>query len=156
MDAHRSQPFTAWILIISLFILGAGGLISGFMLFIKPDGSWIGMPVTYLQGSPFADFLIPGIILFIFVGIFQVFADYGLITRTNWQGPNVINPYKNFHWSWTAGWVAGVIMLIWITVETALLGYISILQPVILVWSIVLITLTLLPSVRQYYRLGTG
>jgi len=44
-----------------------------------------------------------------------------------------------------------VIILIWIIVETALLGYISFLQPVIAIWGIAIIALTLLPKIRQFY-----
>ncbi|MCR4394695.1 MAG: hypothetical protein NUV31_10030, partial [Dehalococcoidales bacterium] len=62
-----------------------------------------------------------------------------------------INPMKKMHWAWTASWAAGVIMLIWITVETVLLGYLSFLQPVIVVYGIVIIVLTLFPAVRGYY-----
>jgi hypothetical protein len=58
---------------------------------------------------------------------------------------------KKMHWAWTASWAAGVIMLIWITVETVLLGYLSFLQPVIVVYGIVIIVLTLFPAVRGYY-----
>jgi hypothetical protein len=42
-------------------------------------------------------------------------------------------------------------MLIWIIVETSLLGYISFLQPVITVWGISIIILTLLPPTRRSF-----
>jgi hypothetical protein len=45
-------------------------------------------------------------------------------------------------------------MLIWIGVETLLLGYISFLQPLIVGWGIVTIGLALLAQVRKYYREG--
>jgi hypothetical protein len=147
-----SFPFITWILIILLFFLGLGGLVSGALLFSAPDGSLIGMPKTYLEGSPFPDFLVPGIILFLFVGVYQVFVGYGLLKRPAWQWPEKINPLRRYHWAWTASWAAGVILLIWIAVETVLLGYISLLQPIILVWGIVLIVLTLLPATRRCYE----
>lgn len=155
MEKTKGHPFVAWILIVLLFFLGIGGMISGAMLFAAPDGSLLGMSATLLQGSPFPDFLIPGIILFLFVGVFQTFTAWGLLTRTRWNGPNVINPFKHFHWAWTASWAAGVIMLIWIIVETFLLGYVSVLQPIITVWGIVLVVLALLPPMRRYYRRKT-
>jgi hypothetical protein len=151
---REPHPIVSWILIILLFFLGIGGMISGALLFAAPDGHLVGFTPALLQGSPFPDFLIPGIILFLFVGAFQLFTAIGMLTRTDWTGPDIINPFKIFHWAWTASWAAGVIMLIWIGVETALLGYISTLQPIIAVWGIVLIGLTLLPSIRKYYRKG--
>jgi hypothetical protein len=146
------RPFTAWILIVLLFFLGFGGIVSGALLFFAADGRLMGMSVDLLKGSPFPNFLIPGLILFLFVGVFQLFVGYGLVTHKTWNGPDIINPFKGYHWAWTASWVAGVIMLIWIIVETVLLGYISILQPIILIWGLIIITLTLLPSVRHYYE----
>lgn len=148
----RSRPLTAWILIVLLFFLGIGGLISGAMLFISPGGSLIGMSTDLLKGSPFPNFLIPGIILFIFVGVYQLLTGLSLLRLPAWNGPDIFNPYKHYHWSWTASWLAGVIMLIWIITESALLGYISVLQPIITVWSLVLIGLTLTPGVRRYCR----
>jgi hypothetical protein len=151
-DIQSKRPLAAWILIVLLFFLGIGGVISGALLFMSPNGDLIGMSTFLLQGSPFPNFLIPGIILFLFVGVYQIFTGYGLLTRTPWNGPDVINPCRGYHWAWTASWGAGVIMLIWIVTETVLLGYVSALQPVITIWGIVLIVLTLLPSVRRYYR----
>jgi len=149
--SHVSRSVVNWFLIVLLFFLGIGGIISGAMLFLSPQGKLLGMSTDLLKGSPFPDFLIPGIILFLFVGVFQTFVAYGLLTRSVWKGPDIINPVKKYHWAWTASWAAGAIMLVWITVETALLGYVSALQPIIAIWGLVLIGLTLLPSVRRYY-----
>ncbi len=147
----RTYPAAAWALIVMLFFIGAGALISGAMLFVAPDGHLMQWSTDDLAGTPFSNYLIPGIILFIFVGIFPVFVGYGLLKQPAWHWPDVINPAKKMHWAWTASWAAGVIMLIWISVETLLLGYISFLQPFIAVYGIVIIILTLLPVLRRYF-----
>jgi hypothetical protein len=146
------HPVMAWILIVLLFFIGVAALISGAMLFTAPDGHLMQWSTDDLEGTPFSSYLIPGIILFIFIGIYPIFAGYSLLKRPAWSWPDLINPAKNMHWAWTLSWVAGVIMLIWISVETILLGYISFLQPFIAVYGIVIILLTLLPTVRRYYR----
>jgi len=147
----KSRPVVAWVLIVLLFFIGIGALISGAMLFAAPDGHLMKWSTDDLAGTPFSNYLIPGIILFLFVGAFPLFVAYGLLKLPSWSWPNMINPMKKMHWAWTASWAAGVIMLIWITVETALLGYLSFLQPVIAVYGIVIIVLTVLPEVRRYY-----
>jgi hypothetical protein len=152
MKRPNNRPITATILAALLIFIGAGALISGAMLFSAPDGSLIKMPKSYLEGSPFASFLIPGIILFIGVGIFPVFTGYGLLAKPGWKWPEVINPDKGVHWAWTAAWAAAVIMLIWISVETILLGYISFLQPFIAGYGILLLILTFWPGTRNYYK----
>jgi len=147
----KFRPVVAWVLIVLLFFIGIGALISGAMLFAAPDGHLMKWSTDDLAGTPFSNYLIPGIILFLFVGAFPLFVAYGLLKQPSWSWPNMINPMKKMHWAWTASWAAGVIMLIWITVETALLGYLSFLQPVIAVYGIVIIVLTVLPEVRRYY-----
>jgi hypothetical protein len=153
--AKTKKPPFLWLLIVLLLFIGIGALISGAMLFLSPDGSLLGMSMDLLAGSPFGNYLIPGIILFLFIGVFSVFAGYGLLKKPGWRWLNLLNPCKKYHWAWTAAWAEGVIMLIWIVVETALLGYISFLQPLIVGWGIVIIGLALLPQVRRYYKKGS-
>jgi hypothetical protein len=149
--SNTASPFVAQILIFLLVFIGVGALISGPMLFLAPDGHLMKLSVDMLQGTPFTNFLIPGLVLFLFVGIFPILVSYGLLRQPSWQWAEAINVCKKYHWSWTASWAAGIIMLIWIIVETSLLGYVSFLQPVITVWGVAIITLTLLPNVRRYY-----
>lgn len=153
-NKSKRRPVSAWVLIVLLFFLGIGGIISGAFLFAAPDGHLVGFTSAMLKGSPFSNYLIPGIILFLFVGVYQIFVGYSLLRHPGWRWPEAINPNKGYHWAWTASWASGVILLIWIAVETALLGYISVLQPIIAIWGIILIVLTLLPGVRRYNKLN--
>lgn len=52
-----------------LFVNGTGALFGGWQLIAHPDGSSGFMPVSVLEHSPFRDFLIPGLVLFIFNGL---------------------------------------------------------------------------------------
>jgi hypothetical protein len=149
-ESPGSRPAIVWILICLLLVIGIGALISGAMLFIAPDGHLLGFPPDILEGSPFSSFLIPGIVLFIFLGMFPVFTAYSLLKKPGWRWTVAFNPYGNYHWAWSASWASGVIIWIWIAVETILLGYISFLQPVIAIWATVIIVLTILPPVRLY------
>jgi len=152
MNKRPSRPFELWLLIISLIIIGISGLISGALFILSPDGQLMGMSPDLLTGSPFKDFLVPGIILFLFLGVFPIFAGYGLIQRPGWRWPNAVNICGRYHWSWTASWTGGVIILIWLIVQTGMLGYIFFLQPVMAVWGSAIIILAMLPRVRNYYR----
>jgi hypothetical protein len=151
VNSNTRRPFAAWILIVLMIVLAIGGIVSGPMLFLSPNGNLIGMSTDYLNGSPFPDFLLPGVILFLFNGVFPALVAAGLIV-TGWKGLNVLNPFKAFKWAWTGSLAAGVILLIWIITETAMLGYISFLQPVMGAWGIIILLLTVLPGVRRFYR----
>ncbi len=145
------RPVGVWILIILHFFIGIGGIISGAMLVVRPDGQLMQWNTGLLAGTPFSNFIIPGLILVILIGIFPVFAGIGMLKKPAWQCLDVINPAKGYHWAWAASWAEGVILLIWIIVEWIMLGYISILQPIVLGWGLLTVILTLLPRVKQHY-----
>ena len=147
----KQRPFFAWILIFLMCFLAIGGIVSGPMLFLAPNGDLMGMSTNILEGSPFPDYLIPGIILFIFIGVIPLIVSLGLI-MPSWKGLNSLNPFKAHSWPWTGSIAVGVILLIWIITETAMLGYISFLQPVMGVWGIVILLLTAVPAIRRYYH----
>ncbi len=50
-------------------IIGLGALGGGYMLVRDPSGSALGLPMSFLEGSPFSDFLIPGMFLLAVNGI---------------------------------------------------------------------------------------
>jgi hypothetical protein len=58
------RPFLTWVLIILMLVLGIGAVVSGPMLFLAPDGSLMQLPMEELAGTPFSDYLIPGIFPF--------------------------------------------------------------------------------------------
>ena len=145
------RPLYAWIMIILIFILAIAALISGAMLFLSPGGDWLGMSTSVLDGSPFNSYLVPGILLFLFLGVFPFIVGLGLV-NTSWKWLKRINPFRGHYWAWTGALTTGVIVLVWIIVETALIGYVSVLQPVMGVWGALILCLALLPQVRRYYR----
>lgn len=148
----NSRPLAVWLLIVLQFLLGLGALAGGGVFIVAPDGSLIHMPISVLHNSPFSNFFIPGLILFTFVGIFPIAVAYSLWKRPTWRWPNTINPFKQTHWSWAGSLAAGAIVIIWITVEVQFMpvGFLHILY---WGWGAVLLLITLLPNVHQYYRL---
>lgn len=146
----QARPAVVWVLAVLLTFIGVGAIISGAMLAVVPDGHLMKWTTSQLAGTPFRDYLIPGMILLLFVGVFPLFVAYGLLKAPAWKWPDALNPAKKAHWAWAASWAAGVVMLIWIAVETALLGYVSFLQPVVGVYGIAIIVLTMLPGARRW------
>ena len=56
-----------------LFINGAGAIYGGWNLMLQPDGSSIQLSMDWLKHTPFKNYLVPGIILFISNGLFSLF-----------------------------------------------------------------------------------
>ncbi len=152
---RETRPFTLWLLIALTFAMGIAAGISGPLLFLAPDGHLMQWTTDMLKGTPFTDFFVPGLILFILVGLFSIFTAVALLRQPEWPAPNALNPWKKLHWAWAASLAAGVIILGWVIIETLLVGYISFLQPVIAIWGALILLLTLLPSVRARYAQAT-
>ncbi len=70
------------IAVILLLFNGVGALYGGWQLVTDPTGGSMQMPLTYLQHSPFTNYLIPGIVLLLVNGVGS-FVVLGLIMFTN-------------------------------------------------------------------------
>ena len=113
-----------------LLLLGLGALAGGIALVAKPDGSVMQFDVKLLAGSPFSDFVVPGLIL---GGLFGIgsFVTAGLgVARFR------IAPFLAF--------AIGCGQMIWIVVELAIIRELSFLHPVCFGIGLV-IALTALP-----------
>jgi hypothetical protein len=148
----KERPFIVWVVIVLNLLLGIGALAGGACLILAPDGSIMHMPVSMMHGILFKDFLIPGILLFTFVGLFPTAVAYSLYARPAWRWPDVINPFKKLHWSWAASLAAGLICTLWITIEVEITG-IGALHVIYFIWGWVIVFLSLLKPVREYCRL---
>lgn len=149
----NSRPFTVWILILLQVLLGLGALGGGGAFLLAPDGHLIQMPISNLENTPFSNFLIPGVLLFTFLGVYPMVVAYGLWRRFTWHWADILNPFKQIHWSWAGSLTVGGILIIWITVQIQMIsvGFLHILY---FCWGVLLLFMTLLPNVRRYYRLS--
>lgn len=141
-------PRMVWVLIVLQFLLGLGAAICGVLLILAPDGHLMRMPLTMLGKTPFSSFLIPGLLLFVFVGIYPLAVAYSLFARPAWAWPNWINPFKRMDWAWAASLAAGIAVLVWIVAQMIMLNAVSFLHVLYLAWGIAIIALTLQPKIR--------
>ena len=93
-------------------------LAGGITLVSKPDGSFMGFKTSLLDGTPFDNFLVPGLILTFIVGGSAALGTIAGISQNAWA---------------RAAWVmSGSVFAIWIIVQIAMVGLISWLQPTML------------------------
>ncbi|WP_374017954.1 hypothetical protein ABU162_28380 [Paenibacillus thiaminolyticus] len=134
-------------------LLGIGAVFGGAALVLDPNGRLLGVPPSILNTSPFTNFLIPGLILLIMLGIGPLLICYALIKRIHWKVPSKLNVFKDTHWSWAFSLYCGFALIIWITLQTYFIQGVSLIHIVYVAWGIAIQIVTLLPSVRRHYLL---
>lgn len=118
------------ILGIVLTLVAAGAIPAGLAMIQKPDGSILHLPPEIIQGSPFKDFLIPGIFLF------------GVNGLAGLTGAIICFVHSRF--SAISGLILGIGLVVWIIVQLLTTGLISWMQPAYFAIGLVEIALGLL------------
>ncbi len=146
------RPLALWLLMFLLLFQGISATPSGLILMIDPTGGMIRMPLDMLEGTPFSNFLIPGLILSIVLGLGAFFVLACLFLLPDWGWAQRFNPAQSRHWAWTASGVFGIALMIWITVQVLMIGLGAFIQVLYFVVGLAILLLTLAPSVRAYLR----
>ncbi|HMQ64476.1 MAG TPA: hypothetical protein PKE06_27575 [Flavilitoribacter sp.] len=146
----------AKVLLVLLLLLNASGAIfGGIRLVTDASGQSLGMNTGLLAGSPFRDFLIPGIILLIFNGLLPMLAAVGLLLKRTRRPLAVLPIWKDRQWGWTLTLLSGIALIVWILVQVALIGYWKelIFQPLYFAAGIGIILLACLPGLKDEYKI---
>ena len=80
---RQTVPSIAWFVATLDVLLGLGALFGGAALALGPDGHLLGMKTSLLAGSPFTDYLVPGVILFLVMGVFPLVAAAMIALRSS-------------------------------------------------------------------------
>ena len=88
--------------------IGLGALGGGFMLVRDPSGSALELPMSLLEGSPFPDFLIPGMFLFVVNGVGSMIGAGLSFTRRRYVQEIAI--------------VLGAILVAWIVIQVVIIS----------------------------------
>lgn len=96
-------------------INGLSALLGGYMLMEDPTGENLGLNPEWLQNTPFPNYLIPGIILFLLIGIANV---WGMWLTFNRKAKRA-----------AFGTLFGLILIGWIIAQVIWIGYKDFLQP---------------------------
>lgn len=148
------KPTAARNILISLLLfLGLGAMGGGTCLIISPSGKLLGgLPLSILEHSPFADFLIPGIILFSVLGIAPCLISIALIKKPKSELAEKFNLFKDMYWAWSYSVYIAFALIIWIQIETIYVQSVGWLQTFYMLYAIPIIFVALLPQVRTIYK----
>jgi len=142
-----------YLFIILLAFLALSAIGGGGALIVSPSGKLIGgLPLSILEHSPFNNFLVPGIILFLILGITPAVLIYALLKKPANKYAEFFNFFKDMHWAWSFSIYIAFALIIWIQVETIYVQAVSWLQTFYLLYSIPILFVALLPQVRGIYK----
>jgi hypothetical protein len=111
------------------WLVGIGAVWGGFALAVWPDGHLLQMPVAFLQGTPFSDFRIPGLVLCVVVGGSNLIGgSLAMLRRKSARLMSVL---------------AGGILTGWIAAQILLIGYRHPIQWVYLAVGVLILALAL-------------
>jgi hypothetical protein len=112
-------------LFILLGFFGIGALFGGAVLIVSPTGKLLGMPLSLLDKSPFSNFLIPGIILFIVLGLIPYGLVFTLLKKPVSALADRLNLYPDMHWAWTGSIYVAFALIIWLQAEMMFLQFVA-------------------------------
>jgi len=131
-ERRQSRPRAVSILLGALGFLGVSGIAGGIGIL----GGFIDLPLDWLGGSPFPDYLVPGLALFAFLGVLPLLVAFGLYARKLWAWPGVL--------------AVGIGVLVWFAVQASVVGWGDFLQWFYLLLGVGILLCAFYPSVRRY------
>ena len=126
----KTQKHTTFARLMSILLLAFMGIAAcygGGALILDPSGKLLEMPLTLLTESNFPNYLVPGLILFLMIGLLSLLTIYFTITGNKYYPDLVFNQ--------------GFIQVGWIVVQIYLLQVFHFLQLVVVINGILLIIL---------------
>lgn len=155
--SNKQRPlFPLLLLSICLLFLGINGLVGSYLMLSNPNGTVMGMPLSYLEQTPFDSWFIPGLCLLFIWGIGSFVILLGLWLRPDWSVFSVFSLWTHEHWAWALSILLGLGLLIWLGVQLFTLPDVAVIQLILAILAILLVAIPFLPSMRQYYQLGEG
>ncbi|RUT28022.1 hypothetical protein EJP77_18575 [Paenibacillus zeisoli] len=142
----------SWSLVFLQLFLAVGALYGGASLVIDPSGTLMGMPLSMIEGSPFPNYLIPGVILFCVLGIIPAVISSGLIRQWDWKLAEKLNLFHDKHWSWSFSLYSGFALIIWIIIQVYIINAFAAVHFIYMMLGLVMQAVTLLPKVQEKYR----
>jgi hypothetical protein len=139
MSEKKHSPVGVILLYVLILFQGLSGIAGGIGLISDPTGVSLQIPLEWLEGSPFHNYLVPGIVLLVILGIFPVVVFFGL--------------FQNRQWAWHAALFTAIALLIWIIVEIMVIGY-QAQPPLQLIYGLVglfILVTVLLPQIRKHF-----
>ena len=140
------------ILIGLLAFLCVGAMFGGGALIISPSGELLGMPLSMIKDSPFPNFLIPAIFLFVVLGLAPCLLTFALVKKPESEIADRVNIFKDMHWAWSFSLYIGLILILWIQLEMLFIHSVHWSHTFYMFFAVTILLVAILPQVRNFYK----
>jgi hypothetical protein len=114
-EQGKKDRWLAFVLGTLQVFIGIGGVAGGFGLVTEPSGVKLGFLVEWLSKSPFSDYLIPGLVLLVVIGVGSLAGSVLSILGYRYSGEIAA--------------ASGAFLMIWIVAQVWWIGLTIWLQP---------------------------
>jgi hypothetical protein len=149
-STRHTRPATIKWLAALLGLLTVGALQGGIAMVVDPLEP-LGMPVSYLDGTPIDDYVLPGLFL-LGIAAACLITIAGLLFRWDWKWAAPIEKRMGHRWPWLAALATGGVLLIFEIIELFLVPFHPVMHPLLIVGSLAIIALVLTPSAGAYLK----
>lgn len=135
-STRTTRPLTVRAYLIGAVGLGLTALFGGGSLVADPSGERMEIPLEWLNGTPFADYFVPGLVLFSVLGVGSFVVLYGVVRRRSW--------------GWWAAIGLGFALVTWIVTQMVLIQQVHALHAIYGGLGLFLVGLAFRPSMRDH------
>ncbi|MGF1667861.1 MAG: hypothetical protein ACFCVC_16500 [Acidimicrobiia bacterium] len=136
-----------------LMLLAVAALAGGVMMMTDPTGTALGIDTTLLAEVPWvSDYLVPGVLLTVLLGVVPLVVTGGLLWRFPLPGVAAVERRLGYQWPLLASVTQGFGVVVWIGLQLLWLPETATIQWVTLTIVVLIMGFSLLPAVRDRYR----
>ena len=104
-------------------LVGLSAVAGGVGMVGDPSGASLGFPIEQLDGTPFSDYLVPGLFLLVILGVGHLAGGIATLMRWRYAGEGAL--------------ILGLVLMMWIVVQVILIGLTFFLQPLYFLFGLV-------------------
>lgn len=135
-STDSTRPLALSLYVVGAVSLGLSALYGGAVLMLNRENDPLGLPLEWLDDTPFTDYFLPGFTLFSVFGVGSFVVLFGIVGRRSW--------------AWIAAVALGVSQVVWIAAQVFFLRRVHVLHVVYGGLGALLGALAATPSVRAY------
>ena len=147
----KRQP-EVLVLAMLLFLLATGGFYGAYMLLADISGAKLGTPISLLDHLPIHTFLVPGIILLIFMGVIPAITTLGVLRVELFHAFQRFSLLKRYSWAYCSSVFTGFFLTGWTIGEIILWGANS-LSVIYMLWGILILLVCVIPKTRKHFAI---